>query len=625
MYFFCASCQCKHPISGIAADLRDIARPDIDERIGEILLDNPNYAEIDDEILEFAGDLRKFVNTEAKSRKSFLFWPEKISHYLLNPMQNGMVLRGRFRLDMNWLIAAYDSSGAYAERFAENYGKNVPVDRRILSVVSSRFGTQAVFDRHLQFYFDRVDNDMVLDHIEDENGEPFYDEKRRMMLGYLRACPMCGRYVSRAVGHGEEIVVALAGSPRAGKSSCLTAVASSLSSGRYARFGLSMVPYDHDQSWELLKKEVEWFDRGYAVKKTPTDQRAVPSYSMLVKYFDKRRVFTFVDMPGEFWQSGNGLSAEFFNQYAGLFNNIDCIWFFVSKMTAYFIDLGDGKEDWQRRLIEQSAEDARIIRESSAANLAANMGLLRDHLRARGGRIPPIAVILTKMEMTLGVDDERHSNNYGLFPTSGGIAGVNQNEIGKVLKPRPGSGSSGKGRRVLDEREWFIRANKIRNFFREVNPGILSAVEENCLHRSYISMAAYGHPAAPRPKAMGESGEQDEDDSWDEPGMAELREAIPPTPFHEVFPLIWSLAIMGAVEIEHRCTWRWRTLLGAGKKEEAQLLLDRARFGERMEGNKTHEQDRKIATEDVLSNLLMENSSPGSDLKMKTSVFEHKR
>ena len=624
MKFFCASCQTKHPINYIAADLREIARPTVDERIGEILVDNPVQDDMVDEILEFAGDLRKFVNTESKSRKIFLFWPEEISKHLLGSRQNGMVLQGRFLLDMNWLRQAYESSGAYAERFAENYGRNVPVDYTILGEISNRFGTQPVFDRKLQFFFERVEDDMVLDHTVDENGEPFYDDKRKLMLGYLRACPVCGRHVSRAVGHGEEIVVALAGSPRAGKSSCLTSVASSLSSGRYARFGLSMAPYDHDQSWELLKSEVEWFDRGYAVEKTPTDQRTVPAYSMLVKYYDKRRVLTFVDMPGEFWQSGSGLSAEFFNQYAGLFRNIDCIWFFVSKMTAYFIDLGDGREAWQRRLIEQSAEDAKIIRESSAANLAANLGLLRDHLRAQSARIPPIAVILTKMEMTLGVDDEKHSRAYGLFPVGGGVAGVNQNELGKVLKPRPGSGSTGRGRRLLDEREWFTRANKVRNFFREVNPGILGAVEENCPHRCYISMAAYGHPAMPRPKSRAE-GDTGEMEDWEMQAGMSLSEPVPPTPYHEVFPLIWTLAIMGAVEIEHRCTWRWRNLLGAGKKEEDLLILDRAHFGEELTGKKDHEVDKRIATEDVLSNLLMDGAAPGGELKMKVSVFEHKR
>lgn len=623
MNYFCASCQCKHPVSYIAADLRDIARPDIDERIGEILVENAFEQGIGDDILEFAGDLRKFVNTEAKSRKIFLFWPEEVSRHMVGSRMNGMVLQGRFMLDMNWLLGAYDTSGAFAERFAENYGKNVPIDRGILSNISARFGTMPVFDRKLQFYFDYVGDDMVLDHFVDENGEPFYDEKRRLMLGYQRACPVCGRHVSRAVGHGEEVVVALAGSPRAGKSSCLTSVASALSSGHYARFGLSVVPYDHDPSWELLKKEIEWYDRGYAVEKTPTDQRSVPSYSMLVKYYDQRRVLTFVDMPGEFWQSGTGLSAEFFNQYAGLFRNIDCIWFFVSKMTAYFIDLGDGREEWQRRLIEQSAEDTKIIRESSAANLAANLGMLRDHLRAQQSRIPPIAVILTKMEMTLGVDDQRHSTNYGLFPISGGVAGVNQNEMNKVLKPRPGS--SGKGKRVLDEREWFIRANKIRNFFREINPGILSAVEENCPYRCYISMAAYGHPAKPRPKTRGENGESDEMERWELQSGMELAEPIPPTPYHEVFPLIWTLTIMGAVEVEHKCIWNWRSLLGAGKMEEDYLILDRVRFGDVPTGSKYYELDKRSATQDVLSNLFMDSASAGSDLKLKISTFKHKR
>ena len=153
MKYFCASCQTKHPVNYIAADLRDIARPDVDERIGEILVDNPAQDDLGDDILEFAGDLRKFVNTEAKSRRIFLFWPEEISKHMVGARQNGMygmVLQGRFLLDMNWLIKAYETSGAYAERFAENYGKSVPVDYSLLGEVSSRYGTQPVFDRKVE-------------------------------------------------------------------------------------------------------------------------------------------------------------------------------------------------------------------------------------------------------------------------------------------------------------------------------------------------------------------------------------------------------------------------------------------------------------------------------------------
>ncbi|MBR5095361.1 MAG: hypothetical protein IK095_09710, partial [Oscillospiraceae bacterium] len=607
-----------------------------------------------DAVNDACNALLRFVNNEEKSGQLFLFEPDRLREIMGKSfrVQSEQVVEGTVLLSLGWLIDGYRPAGKDREgdsAFAadcRDMGEEERAEYAVgLEQLKKQHGEMALFSRKIVVYLEKVGNELVLDHIEDENGDPFSDPNGKM-LGYMRACPFCGRYVSRAVGHGEEIVVALMGSPRAGKTSCLTAVASALSSGRYARMGLGLSPFEHDQAWASLESEMRWYDQGYRVEKTKTDQRAVPAYSMLVKVADKRRVLTFVDMPGEFWQSGSGLTQEFFMQYAGLFPNIDCIWFFVSKLSVYNIDLGEeGKkqEEWQLTLKEQAADDAKIIRESSAAKLSANLGLLREHMAARKRKIPPVAVILTKMELELGGEDAKHRRSFGLFPLGGGIPGADQQEMNAVFKPRPGTG--GRGRRILDELEWFNRTNRVRAFLRLVNPGLLAAVEENCPYRSFVSMAAYGHAAAPRPggEDMADDGYADEDrgsryDKQDllfqmdqedllppEPEPAPGEEPLPPTPYRELFPLVWTLSIMGALEIEHRCVWRWRTALGHGRQDEELLILDQVRYGEPPMGKRVHELDLRTATLDVESNLLMVAARPDRELGLKVSVFEHRR
>lgn len=615
MNYFCAQCQKRHPIHDIAADLREISRDEIIERVDSIFSidsDKGNYIAR----LSLSNNLKRFVNDESLSGSFFLFKSNQISSFLQDAKRVGMVISGRLYLTLEWLIEKYKESGAYSED-REN---GLEFD---LNELSQSEKAMPVFDKKIKFYFKEIEKDEVFDWMEDESGDPFSDENS-VMRGYWRACPHCGYRVPRAVGRAEEIVVALAGSPRSGKSSCLVSIASALAANRYADFGLSMENLNDDFMWEELKKEIEWFDKGYAVTKTPPDLKAVPSYSLLVKCFNRKRVLTFVDMPGEFWQTDHGLSPEFFKKYAGIYCNIDCIWFFVSKMTAYSIDLGDGKEAWQQDLILKSSEKGDIIKKSNASNLSANLSSLKERLSAYGLEIPPIAVIISKAEMEISKDDIKNAEDFGLFPAKSNalltedIVAVNLQEIGRLIKPKAGRQKE----KIFNELEYFFMANQIREFFRTVNPGFCNAVEENCPFRTYISMSAYGHPAATRSR-------QERSFGIDASNEGENVKPLPPAPYHEMMPLIWSLAIMGAIEIEHRCIWRWSNFIHQQQSVEGIVNLDEFRYTQLKNKQasakqKPAEEDRMLANQAVANNLLMRHAGK-EELLFSRTVFLHKR
>lgn len=615
MNYFCAQCQKRHPVRDIAADLREISRDEITEQLG-MLFDVDSDQESYYERLALSNNLKRFVNTESLSGKYFLFKSYEIGNYLQNMQRNGMVLSGRLYLTLGWLIEKYKESGAYQADQESSTMLNP-------DELSAREKNTSIFDKEIKFYFEQVENEEIFNYMTDEHDDPFTDDIK-VMRGFQRTCPHCGYHVSRAVGRAEEIVIALAGSPRSGKSSCLVSIASALAAGRYASLGLSLESLNHDTTWEDLKAEIEWFDKGYRVEKTPVTLRTVPSYSLLVQYAKRKRVLTFVDMPGEFWQTGGGLSPEFFKQYAGIYCNIDCIWFFVSKMTAYSIDLGDGSEEWQRDLILKSSEDGSTIKNSNASNLNANLCSLREHLSAYNLQIPPVAVILSKAEMELSGDDVQNCETYGLFPVKDNalitddIVAHNMQEMCMLIKPKAGRPQD----RIFNELDYFYRANQIREFFRKVNPAFSSAIENNCPFRTYISMSAYGHPAGMR---------EEQKDTFRAKGIniEEVENILSPTPYHEMLPIIWTMAIMGAAEIELRCAWRWRTFTGRYETSEGSLNLDAFRYRQLLGKAPavkpgSPEEDKWIAKKSVGENLLMSQAKDNT-LQFTTTTFMHKR
>lgn len=607
MKYFCAQCQARHPVTDIAADLRVISQQEITSAI-DSLLEQDTEAGNHMERFALYNDLTRFINTNAQGGRALVFKSTEIPKYLENQHRQGKVLSGTFRLTISWLLSEYRKS----ETVQANQSAGVT---EYIDSVDEELGDRPVYEKGIRFFFDTIDGEDVLNYMTDTSNDPFTDDDR-IMRGYLRACPHCGYHISRAVGKAEEIVVALAGSPRAGKTSCLTAIASALVSNRYRDYGFTMEPFQFDQSWEDIKKEIEWYDRGYAVTKTPLDLQAVPSYSFLVRFFNQKRVLTFVDMPGEFWQSGSGLTREFFIHYVELYRNIDCVWFFISKLMAYDVDLGDGEQDWQREMMSNSAEDGSLIRQGSAANLNANFAALKDFFDSYGVRMPPIAVILSKMELDLGQNDRELTRNFGVFPVSDGaplsnsLGSENLADIEKVMR------ETGQKVRALNENTFFIFANQVRNFLREVNLGVCYAVEQNCPRRSYIAMAAYGHPAAKRNNAS---------------GSERVQTATKATPYHEMFPLIWTLAIMGVIDVVHPCIYSWRAgLFGHMETQNCDEIVNgfrcRTSNGEGKEGKQSvAQEDRAMKLRDIGRNLLMTREKGNGEIKFSVTRIEHKK
>lgn len=595
MTYFCTKCQKRHPVTDISADLWSIVRDDVTMELDElsIRLQQQAKEKNGDEIADFFDALIRFINdAESIPVDTSAFYGEKSVNaffplnatnirQLQNIGKSGRTISGTYVITLQQLFDLYSRHApGRSERLVEAARKHI----------SGEWMQSPVCQQRITAFFD---TNYVLDKVTDQNDVPFDIHGR--MLGFRRICPHCGRELSRAAGRAEEIVVALSGSPRAGKSSCMVAMANSLLQNGHT-YGLSIVPMSHDNQWEQLSQEMETYRKCGKITKTPDTQRIVPSHSMLIRLKDARateRVLTIVDMPGEFWQSGRGLTAEFFQQYSGIFENIDCIWFVVSKATVR-MSQSNIPDAIRQVLADNTSEDVEVIRNANPMNVGINFGMLKDQLASSMQKaMPPTMIIVSKPDFVVGPADREETRKYQLFPDSSeDISGCNARETASALKMDR--------ERLYGIREapMFAHSRNVRTFIDKVNPTLLAAVEDNCHNRFYASLSPYGRPAR-----EGTEGYE------------------VPTPYHELFPLLWTLSVTGALRVYHPCSWQklnWLHAIVRTENTEEAVQYDYRTPTESVSRSR-QQQDVALLRADVCRNLFMQTA------RHITTVIDHER
>jgi hypothetical protein len=125
-----------------------------------------------------------------------------------------------------------------------------------------------------------------------------------LMLGSYRMsalCPYCSKELEQDAGSVPEIVLPVFGSPAAGKTQFLAALALAVR-GLVGRTGGTTKPAD-DYTEKWYQHEVDEFSRGRAVTKTAVV--AQHAYSLRVETAGKARLLKMFDAAGEYFQSGN--------------------------------------------------------------------------------------------------------------------------------------------------------------------------------------------------------------------------------------------------------------------------------------------------------------------------------
>ena len=556
MTFFCAKCQKRHDVHEISADLWSICKRKDDQGNSQLrenvktrfmeLINTRGGGTEKAELMSLYNNVLAFLNSpepaigevsgwHREARINAFFALNKNTYRTaLNTNAEGDVVSGTYKIRLGILLNLY-SRWDLADYVSA------------ISLIPKEWYNEVIHEQEMKVYFG--DNG-VLDKVTDLENVPFPEGDE--MHGFTHICPHCGHELSRAAGAAEEIVVALAGAPRAGKTACMVAMLSSILKNNCP--GIRIVPMAHDHKWDNLRGEIDFYDQGKKVEKTPDKLTEVPAHSILIQLNDRaktQRVLTIVDMPGEFWQGTTGLTPEFFREYAGIYENIDCIWFVISKATVCLSHTSNIPNYVVEDLSKIVSEEADIIRKSAPQNLSINLGMLDSQLQKP---MPPIIVIVSKADYSITEVDEERTRTYKLFPEDlMEVASENASDLNTALK------TDSHRLHGLGQYPLYEHSNNVRSFIEDTCPPFLTAIEENCPDHFYTAVSPYGHPALDRDADYTEE----------------------PNPYHELFPFIWTLAIKGGLQIFQGCKWIKKNFLNMVVSEEHSKELVTFRYTNR--------------------------------------------
>lgn len=593
MEFFCTICQKRHKVSDISADIWKIIAEDVKkgviDKLKEITKDRPDkddfsflYMAVMKHLEELSKEdsfRLKFAASGNESAKNNVYFglsqtreQKEASTPLLKALSYTVTL-GSVIDEVIKSLNKSETGSSDLQRIKE-IGDKIAENR-----------SYVICTKEFLFYYKTAGKeDCVLDKVTDsENGS--FDG-----LGYERICPHCGRKLSRAAGFAEEIIIGLLGSPRAGKTSCLVSLFSALLSNKYVKDNrpcFSCLKIENDENYNLLLEEELWYRKGYKVRKTDTigDKNEVFSYSLIANICGRLRVLTFVDIPGEFWQSGGqGIDESFYTLYAGIYENIDCIWFMMSKTTLTYLAMDtDGKET----LLAETSEDRQIVEGAQPMNFQANLMHLRSHLNSHGKKFPPMAVIITKPDAALsdGAEKKEITERRLAKLTPSGLFESSQAEVNRLLF------AENRKQIVVDDKEIFNISRDVRKYLAFKSPAMYNAIINNCEYTFFVSQSSYGHRAEERPEKT---------------QAKEASEKEPPRPYREMLPLIWTMAICGVVDVRHYMIWLPRNIFGSVQIDKKTEGYESFRFHFR-ENVPKKDEDKKLVLDDIKANLMRRN------------------
>lgn len=305
-------------------------------------------------------------------------------------------------------------------------------------------------------------------------------------------CPHCHQPMSDLAGIHHEVVVALAGAERIGKTAVATAAISCLL--RPNPTGLKLLlPPDEDPKWSVFQEHcLRPYEQGRAVLKTHTGQSHAFSVTLTLRIplvQDRHRDvnLTIVDLPGEFFSEV--IQDQWFAQYGKLYQNASAIWFptdLAQLAQLLHPDPGYGYDG------KQIAVDVPILRR--------NLNTLRQRLDT-SGQEKPFCIILNKSDMTAQTSGAGHL----LYST-------------EDITPRYLSGS------FLLEHSWCQLVANVRRYIQQTNASYLAVLEEAFPLRTFVALSAYGHPVDQHTQQVN-------------------------VPYNVAAPVIWSLAMLSLLPV----------------------------------------------------------------------------
>ena len=395
----------------------------------------------------------------------------------------------------------------------------------------SKLSGTVLLDEMCEFYFDKsTDGTLIPERIRN---------LAQVSLSNERRCAKCGRLLCPDTGKAPEMRILLQGNSRAGKTSCIVSAVRWLQDmteefdGRI-RIWLHSKDKDQDETHyhNWIHHELDSYNAGYKVVKTPTAQKEPRVFSALISVNGTQTVLTFLDMPGEFFEDTMDDQEELLNQYTLIYKYSDVVWTCMQYEVMALRTLNEA----QLQEMEKRTSLSRALLEKVLEKYKSRIREIRNHMEKNGiDPLPSHAVILTKTDAIAG--DAQELRDSFIFSTD-------QKNRADAVVPCPGPRP---GERILamEESEFKRIAASVYRFFDDTQTvrvdSMCRLMQEFSGRICYFAMSAYGHPVVEK-KSDGTGAEM----------------ARPPMPYHVHLPLLWSMALCDRLPVRYDVTYRER-------------------------------------------------------------------
>lgn len=444
---------------------------------------------------------------------------QDITDCLVMPYHEGNVLCGTYTLTTGWLKQNCDRFRLDADNIS-----GLPDDMILL-------------ERELGFYHSMVDGHRFPEKIRDWDSQVVISNERR--------CARCGQLLSPDTGRARELRILLQGSSRAGKTSCIIAILSKLlekqfeeSEGFRAELTLQKKTDENAASryHEWLWQEICYYRQNIKVEKTDTVREKPIIYSLLVKVDRKEMVLTFVDMPGEYFDEADEKqqkekSERLLKLYAPIYELCDSVWTCLRYETVVSRELTD--EQWAK-LANNTGLSMEIASHTEYAKYRIRFRELTQEFQNRGYKAPKHAVILTMTDGIVSVYDHTDQELQNMRDNHIIPAEEDSEKAPELIT------CEGRDRHmVFQERACYTLCHRISTYIRNKNKGLYTLFQSFSPQTKYFAMAAYGHPALPRPADAAKR----------------LKTGQKPEPFQIDLPLLWTMAVTDHLPIQYEVNY----------------------------------------------------------------------
>ena len=564
--YFCPKCQKRHPVNNIAADLSDFFSAILS---GD---DCTNMLSIPDD--ENANNIRMDISDNLMRsddlRRHFVWTYERASEMSNGDSANNEHQTDLFctlKMSLSQLLDLY-------RKWAEKKYSDDSINAYEEALKASGKYESVLFDAKIAFTFKYVksiagNGEEQLDTVFDSAVIDCMKERKtfKNKCCFLSNDKFCGFQLSEFSGMAPEIVVAMAGGARAGKTVYVLSLIKSLRE-HGEEFGITLyMPSSDNPIGKATNTLLDQYNKGEIADKTKIEKKAQDlTYSFRIEVNRKEgqktsaenRVFTVIDMPGEFWSGKNGeglQQQEFMDNYRSIYSTIDFLWFFVSNVGVLNKEIVERK--WET-IASEVADSKDIIKAMvEPAILKTTITTVLHSL----GRMPPTALVTTKTDYifadegsALREQNLREIRDYELFPVESDFAGnlkiaygqsvktANEDDLygfnGKKGLIKVDSDKVGHRRLSLNLDVFARRVSMVKNYLSSSNhvPSLVTTFRDNFDCKTFLALASYGHLAFD-PK----NRENESKDFY--AGKEE------PTPYRVLYPFFWSLALSGLIPI----------------------------------------------------------------------------